>query len=292
MEQTKNPGLSANKSAIQNVTIRPQTDQITTTTNRFSTRPNQTSTNQKKDAFYYYKKKLRTEIVKATEKIDELTKLELRASTSFLEAKKPMFSCWEQQHPLNFLEILNIHLKNIPKEDHLDTAFECLEGFAKDWAGANKSYWSNIDEFKKSFIIKFWGKSAQNSLRRKIVSGCYSDEDESMSKYFINLISQARWLPNKIPDEELIADIMNHFTKQVYIGWHASKKSTVLEAVEYLRKLDEIEMLSDLKENSQRRNINCKYRLRIRENVSDGNKTSSGDLVNYQHANKKMKRDL
>ncbi|XP_047994040.1 uncharacterized protein LOC125232426 [Leguminivora glycinivorella] len=138
---------------------------------------------------------------------------------------------------------------------------------------------------------QFSRTTSQNSLRQKIACSSYSHEDESMSTYFINLMSQARWLPNHNADKELIADIMTHFPKEVQVGWNASKKSTVLEAVEYLRKLDEIEMLSELKENQQSVNINCKYRIRVKETVPSGNKTTGGDLGN-QPANKKMRRDF
>lgn len=146
------------------------------------------------------------------------------------------------KHPVNFIEDLTAYLKKIPHagENTIELIIECLDGEIRDWARIYRDRWSKLEDFKRDFFDTYWGEAEQNQLRRIIVHNTWDSAKTTMLQHFISLCGQAKMLTYRIPDNQLVNDIMRHFPKDVQYAWSCNKNTTILDATEFLRKLDDI----------------------------------------------------
>jgi hypothetical protein len=145
-------------------------------------------------------------------------------------------------HPVTFLEHLEIYLMKVATDGHeLETAIECLEGAARDWARVYKDRWNSVADFKSDFLKSYWGSYDQNELRRSIVHGTWDRIKEPlMANYFIKIVGQTKMLSYSMSEEQLISDIIRHFPRYVQQSFITSKSKTILETAEFLRSMDEV----------------------------------------------------
>lgn len=146
------------------------------------------------------------------------------------------------QHPVAFIEDLIAYMRKVPSTGQkLELVQECLVGEARDWARIFRLRWTTFEDFKRDFLSTFWGEVEQSRVRRDIVANKWERKDSSsMLSHFLKLTGQARMLTFPMPEPQLVSDIMRHYSKYVQQLWVMSKGSTVIEATEFLRNMDEI----------------------------------------------------
>ncbi|KAI5632379.1 hypothetical protein NE865_14900 [Phthorimaea operculella] len=158
-----------------------------------------------------------------------------------LNVEKPTFGT-NNKHPVTFLEELESYLKKAAKEaNELDLVQECLVEDARNWANVYKGRWKNLGDFKADFLATYWGENEQSELRRRIVQGSWDkQETPSMLTYFLRFTSRAGLLNYKIPEKQLVADLMRHFPKYIQQVWANSDITTIIGTAEFLRNMDSI----------------------------------------------------
>lgn len=167
-----------------------------------------------------------------------------------MSIEKPKFPT-KSKHPVTFIEDLTAYLRKcVPGvNDIIDTIIECLEGDSRNWARIYRDRWTHFEDFKKDFLDTYWGEAEQNELRRKIVQNSW-DGTQSMLSHFITLCGQAKMLTYPIQERQLISDIMNHFPREVQYAWSTSNYTSILQATEFLRKLDNVNRQTNPKRSS------------------------------------------
>lgn len=146
-------------------------------------------------------------------------------------------------HPVDFIEDLETYLKKLGTSgNELDLIRECLTGSVKDWSRIYKGRWTGLADFKVDFLKAYWGENEQNELRRKIVHGVWNRaETPTMVEHFLKLTGRAQMLSYKIPEKQLIGDIIRHYPKFIQQVFVTNKIETIIEAAEFLRSMDNIQ---------------------------------------------------
>lgn len=157
-------------------------------------------------------------------------------------AERPRYPGKQGTHPVTFIEDLTAYLnKRSAVGNNIDIIIECLEGETRDWARIYKERWTGFEDFKKDFMSTYWGEAEQNELRRKIVHNSWDKTTHpTMLGHFISLAGQAKMLSYTIPEKQLIDDIIGHFPKHIQYSWAVNSSTTILDAAEFLRKMDNI----------------------------------------------------
>lgn len=160
-----------------------------------------------------------------------------------INIERPKFENVKDCHPVTFIEDLEAYLRKSAKDEYNEVELikECLKGDAKDWARIYCGRWKGLEDFKIDFFATFWGEKEQNELRRKIVHGSWDRQTTpSMLNYFLRITGRAQMLNYKIPEKQLVSDVIRHFPKNVQQVWTTLNKETIIEAAEFLRNMDEI----------------------------------------------------
>ncbi|KAJ0172083.1 hypothetical protein K1T71_012056 [Dendrolimus kikuchii] len=160
---------------------------------------------------------------------------------SLMNGEKPKYPS-KNKHPVTFIEDLTAYLKKLPinRGNEIELIIECLEGETRNWARIYKNRWSRFEDFKRDFLDTYWGEAEQSELRRKIVHNVWDNTKSTMLSHFIELCGQAKMLTYPIQEKQLISDIMHHYPKDVQFAWTNNRSASLLEAAEFLRKLDDI----------------------------------------------------
>lgn len=146
-------------------------------------------------------------------------------------------------HPVTFIEDLTSYLRKMSGQgQELDIVQECLSGEARNWSRIYKERWENYEDFKRDFLETFWGEVEQNKVRRDIVSNRWErKEHPKMLSHFLKLAGQVKLLTYKIPERQLVSDIMRHYPKQVQQLWALTRNESILAATDFLRQMDNIQ---------------------------------------------------
>lgn len=178
----------------------------------------------------------------STQNLTENDKQNIVYNIQNINVEKPKFGDGKGIHPVTFLEDLDAYIKKTtPNHRVLDAVLECLVGNARDWARIYKSRWSGLEEFKADFLTTYWGEKEQNELRRTIVQGSWNQEEtSSMLDYFLALVGKAQMLTFKLPETQIVTDLIRHFPRNVQQGWVTSKINSIIETADYLRSMDDI----------------------------------------------------
>lgn len=198
-----------------------------------------------------------------------------------LNLEKPKFGNSEKTHPITFLENLTTYLKKMDQGgSELELVKECLIEEAKDWARVYQERWTNFEEFKTDFLNTFWGENEQSIIRRNIVQGCWDRQKEpSMLNYFLKISSQAQMLNYKIPEKQLLQDIIRHYPKNIQQVWITSKIQNLLEMAEFLKNMDLIAKQETHQYSSAKTNNNRQFekkRGQIRQNYQNWKRPEMG----------------
>lgn len=159
-----------------------------------------------------------------------------------INSERPKFSNKSSGHPMTFLEDIANYIRRSAKEgSELELILECLQGEALDWSRVYKERWSTVEDFKADFLATFWGENEQSELRRQIIQGgCPRKNSSTMLSHFLSITGQARMLTYKIPEKQLISDVIRHFPKFVQQAWVTKRTDNLIETAEFLRSLDDI----------------------------------------------------
>lgn len=85
---------------------------------------------------------------------------------------------------------------------------------ARDWARIYRGRWTGLEDFKSDFLATYWGENEQNELRRTVSSGFWDrQKSPSMLSYFLKLAGRAQKLTYKLPEKQLVSDIVRHYPK-------------------------------------------------------------------------------
>lgn len=189
---------------------------------------------------------------KDTEKGVELTGVECKQviyNVRNINLEKPKFGD-KELNPVTYLEDLELYLRRAGREGkEIELIQECLVGDARDWARVYQSRWKDLSDFKKDFLKTFWGEKEQNDLRRSIVQGTW-DRTTSMLNHFLRITGKAQLLSFKIPEKQLVADLIRQYPKYVQQGWYISKIDTIIETAEFLRSVDDVNKIDSPKQTT------------------------------------------
>lgn len=172
--------------------------------------------------------------------------------------EKPIFES-SVHHPVTFVDSLRIYLRKMQPgtpEQELELIQDCLKGTDKDWARIYRTRWNNFEDFKIDFLNAYWGEGKQSILRRKIAQGVWNkSEHATMLGHFLHLTGQSQMLSYKIPEKQLVTDIMRHFPKNIQNLWMVTKSTSIIDTAEFLRLCDEQEEESYKREEVQGKKI-------------------------------------
>lgn len=184
------------------------------------------------------------------EVLDEINKRQptlsqepIRCAVLDYKSDRPKYPGKGDIHPMTFIEDLDAYLKRLPNQDHvIDDIVACLGGEIRNWARIYKDRWRTTSDFKEDFLQTYWGETEQSTLRRKIICERWdSTKTKSMLEYFLMYMGQAKMLTTPPPEEQLVNDLIRHFSREIQYMWVLRKGTTVIEAAEFLRRFDTIE---------------------------------------------------
>lgn len=165
-------------------------------------------------------------------------------------SEKPKYP-GKKTHSITFIEDLTVYLRRVSTSDsEVDVIFDCLEGECRNWARIYKEKWRNFEDFRTDFLNTYWGEAEQSNLRKKIVQNKWTKGQTTMLQHFISLVGQAKILSYIIPEKQLVGDIMSHFPKNVQYAWSTNPNPSIMEATDFLRKLDSINQQDSILETS------------------------------------------
>nr|CAH7758418.1 unnamed protein product [Callosobruchus chinensis] len=143
-------------------------------------------------------------------------------------------------HPMTFLKKLKRTLidSGVPEPYKVSLAVPCLKGMAADWAGIKEQSFTSFSAFEQLFIARFWGVDRQRDLFLQLNYGHY-EPGGSRSEYFLDLVNQASFLSEPIPEGKLIRMLSNHFASEIQRGIITRGLDTFETVDEYLRDIDE-----------------------------------------------------
>ena len=163
-----------------------------------------------------------------------------RALYSWLMPKeRPIFPS-KGMTPITFLSDLRRYIEKTNSFGReLEVVQECLTGEAKVWTRLFKNNWSNLDDFENDFRTYFWGEAHQSDISRKIAQGTWkAEEGRAMAPYFIELWDLSQSLTRPMAETHTVNEIMRHFPKEVRYLWFSGGRSTAIEAVGLLTRLE------------------------------------------------------
>nr|CAH7738807.1 unnamed protein product [Callosobruchus chinensis] len=186
-------------------------------------------------------------------------------------------------HPMNFLKKLErlLNEAGVPEGGKLILALGCLRGSAAEWAEIKEDSFRSFVDFVEAFKNRYWGVDEQRSLFYEIKYGKF--ESGSRADYFLKLARLAKFLSEKINEEDLIAYISQHFSNEPEIRKSiVTQNLDTLEQVEiFLRKLD---VLDSSETNNRGRGRNwdrggerSNERGYMRRNERYGNRVNTGE---------------
>lgn len=142
-------------------------------------------------------------------------------------------------HPMVSLKKLNKLFEDagVPQSARCSLAINSLRGAAADWAEIKEHIFITFDDFEGAFKEKYWGVEKQRELYLDISYGRF--ENGSRAEYFINYITEAKFLSEAIPMQKLIDMLSRHFPAEIKRGIVTNGLSSFDVVEEYLRKIDE-----------------------------------------------------
>ncbi|XP_074026872.1 uncharacterized protein [Leptinotarsa decemlineata] len=177
-------------------------------------------------------------------------------------------------HPMAFLKKLNkIFIEaGVPDDCKLGLAVTCLRGAAADWIAIKESSFNSFQDFTTAFTDRFWSVDKQRDLVLDLHYGRY--ESGSRSDYFLNLISQASFLTEKITTAKLIEIIAKHFSPDIQRGIITNGFATIDDVESFLQKIDDsykVDPTDNSNRNPRRNNNNYREAPITRSNANSAN---------------------
>lgn len=177
---------------------------------------------------------------------------------------KPIFS-GKDLHPMDFMENLQKYITKMGYHDaSLDTALDCLIGEAKNWSKIYLHKWQSFEEFRVDFMNQYWGREAQNQIKRKLGSQKWTPHcGKRMTEYFTELFSEAKRLTSYSNDDAIVDDIMQHYPQDIRRLWVTKESRGAIAAVEFLKS---IESVSSNEESPNHQNFPVRnYQTQVRQ---------------------------
>lgn len=150
---------------------------------------------------------------------------------------KPKFMGTPKENPVIFLNVLQTYGKTLFLDDErmLKLAQECLKGSAKPWTAIFKDSWRTFDDFKRDFLATYWTLNKQREVRLRICNNKYEPRDgQSMLAYFSSYVNQAYMLQPRIPDDELLSELVRHFSPNIQIQWIGRQDKSIKTFAQFL----------------------------------------------------------
>nr|CAI5859444.1 unnamed protein product [Callosobruchus analis] len=156
-----------------------------------------------------------------------------------LGGNQVVFGPGGKTHPQAFIKKLKkLFLEaGVPEDQKIGLAISCLRGTAADWAAIKENCLTSFEDFETAFINRYWGIDKQRDLYSNLCYGRY--ENGSRADYFLNLINQAGYLTESLPEAKLISMVSRHFPAEIQRGIAILGLKTFDEVEEYLRNIDE-----------------------------------------------------
>nr|CAH7762550.1 unnamed protein product [Callosobruchus chinensis] len=187
------------------------------------------------------------------------------------------FSPGCRTHPQAFIKKLKKLFLDagVPENHRVGLAISCLRGTAADWASIKEDSFPTFTDFEHAFIEQYWGMAKQRDLFLNLSYGRH--ESGSLSEYFMNLVNQANFLTERIPEEKLTKMLSKHFPSEIQRGIVTMGLKTIDEIDEYLREVDDVRREAPVGQgNNSRENTNGRNRRQNNESVGYTNEGSRG----------------
>nr|CAH7745333.1 unnamed protein product [Callosobruchus chinensis] len=163
----------------------------------------------------------------------------------------------------------------VPENHRVGLAISCLRGTAADWASIKEDSFPTFTDFEHAFIKRYWGMTKQRDLFLNLSDGRH--ESGSLSEYSMNLVNQANFLTERIPEEKLTKTLSKHFPSEIQRGIVTMGLKIIDEIDEYLREVDDVRKEAPVgQSNNSRENTNGRNRGQNNECVGYTNEGSRG----------------
>nr|CAI5868790.1 unnamed protein product [Callosobruchus analis] len=126
---------------------------------------------------------------------------------------------------------------SVPEQRKIGLALTCLRGSAADWASIKEASFTSYSIFREMFINRFWGVDRQRDLFLHLSYGKF--ESGSRAEYFLNLVNQASFLSEPIPEQKLIKMLAKHFPPDIQRGMMILGLNDFDSVDDYLHNIDE-----------------------------------------------------
>nr|CAH7729530.1 unnamed protein product [Callosobruchus chinensis] len=165
-----------------------------------------------------------------------------------------------KMHPMAFLRRIEkiFQEAGVPEQRKIGLAITCLRGSATDWASIKEKSFTSYGIFREMFINRFWGVDKQRDLFLHLNYGKF--ESGSRAEYFLNLVNQASFLSESIPEEKLIKMLAKHFSPDIQRGMMILGLNEFDAVDDYLHNLDESYTEEEHVPRDNRRNLRCRDR--------------------------------
>nr|CAH7765636.1 unnamed protein product [Callosobruchus chinensis] len=160
-----------------------------------------------------------------------------------------------KMHPMAFLRLIEkiFQETGVPEQRKIGLAITCLRGSATDWASIKEKSFTSYGIFREMFINRFWGVDKQRDLFLHLNYGKF--ESGSRAEYFLNLVNQASFLSESIPEEKLIKMLAKHFSPDIQRGMMILGLNEFDAVDDYLHNLDESYTEEEHVPRDNRRNL-------------------------------------
>lgn len=143
-----------------------------------------------------------------------------------------------KSNPVQFLEQLEKFFGRyqVPGEERLPLAIECLEGEAQMWSEIYREGWTSLDDLKSQILRRYWSDSVQMKIKQEISNGRWDSRKGTMVGHFARFVQQYRQLTIPISEEAFVADMVTHFPLALQSLWMvASTEKTIVALANFLQ---------------------------------------------------------
>ncbi|EFN81895.1 Uncharacterized protein F44E2.2 [Harpegnathos saltator] len=148
----------------------------------------------------------------------------------------------DSQHPIRFFDdFIDIaDYEELRDRDRLYFFKHCMTGRAREWFDLQE--FREFGEVVIKFRNKFWGRVEQNKLRDRVRNGMYNaNTGRTMAEYVEKFARDVKYISPQIPEFELVQDLSQHFTVEIYNDLLRLRVDTIPELCHQLNIIQDYE---------------------------------------------------
>lgn len=104
----------------------------------------------------------------------------------------------------------------VPSGRRVNLAVNALKGSAAIWGEIKRELFVDFACFKSMFLSRYWDADKERAAYQKLQFGRY--ERGSKAEYFLQAVREAKYLSEKLAEQDIVKLIVNHFPPEVRRG--------------------------------------------------------------------------